>query len=129
MNLILVGYRGTGKSTVARKLAVALAIPAVSLDDELVRRARMSIPEIVAAKGWEHFRDLEQALVAELTKTTGCILDCGGGVIERSVNLVALRSSGTVFWLTAGTQKIVERISAGTQPRDLDSPHLARPAD
>jgi shikimate kinase len=114
MNLILVGYRGTGKSTIARKLAAALDMPAVSLDDELVRRAGMSIPELVAADGWDHFRDLEQALVAELTKTTGRILDCGGGVVERSANATLLRVTGTVFWLTASTQTIVQRIASGT---------------
>jgi shikimate kinase len=114
MNLVLVGYRGTGKSTVARELSIALSMPLLSLDDALVRRANQSIPQLVAAHGWDHFRDLEQALVTELTQEDGRILDCGGGVVERPANVTALRACGTVFWLTASPNTIVRRIEGGT---------------
>lgn len=112
-NLILVGYRGTGKSTVARELATTLGMPKVSLDEELVRRAALPIPELVAKHGWDHFRDLEQALVAELAERDHHILDCGGGVVERACNIETLRHAGTVFWLTARTKTIVDRIGGG----------------
>lgn len=113
MNLVLVGYRGTGKSTIARELSATLGMPRISLDDELVRRAATSIPNIVATHGWDYFRDLEQALVAELVLESGRILDCGGGVIERPANVTALRNAGTVFWLAASTKTIVDRIGGG----------------
>lgn len=121
MNLILVGYRGTGKSTVARDLSSALNMPRVSLDEELVLRAGQSIPALVGNHGWEHFRDLEQALIEELTRETGRILDCGGGVVERAANLPVLRAAGTVFWLSASTDTIVRRISSGTERPALTS--------
>ncbi len=121
MNLILVGYRGTGKSTVARDLSSALNMPRVSLDEELVLRAGQSIPAMVTTHGWEHFRDLEQALIAELTLGTGRILDCGGGVVERTANISALRAAGTVFWLFATPDTIVRRISSGTERPALTS--------
>ena len=121
MNLILVGYRGTGKSTVARELTLALRMPKVSFDEELQARANQSIPEIVAAHGWEYFRDLEQDLVAEFAQGSGRILDCGGGVVERSANVPALRAAGTVFWLTASTSSIVARISGGNARPSLTS--------
>jgi shikimate kinase len=121
MNLVLVGYRGTGKSTIARELSTVLSMPLLSLDDELVRRADQSIAQIVAAEGWSHFRDLEQALVAELTQQTGRILDCGGGVVERPANVTALRACGTVFWLTASATTIVRRIADGTERPALTS--------
>jgi shikimate kinase len=114
-NLILVGYRGTGKSTVGHELSIALRLQLVSLDEELVRRAGTSIPELVKTRGWDDFRNLEQALVAELTEGTGRILDCGGGVVERSANILALRAAGTVFWLTASPATIVDRISGGAE--------------
>lgn len=119
MNLILVGYRGTGKSTIARELARVLDMPRVSLDEELQLRANQSISELVAAHGWDHFRDLEQTLVAELAQSSGRILDCGGGVVERNANVAALRSAGTVFWLVASTEAIVQRISGGTERPSL----------
>lgn len=121
MNLILVGYRGTGKSTVARELSEHLGMPRISLDDELSRRVGQTIPELVEKKGWDHFRDLEQALVSELTQGAGNILDCGGGVVERAANVTALRSAGTVFWLTASTEVIVQRISSSTERPSLTS--------
>jgi shikimate kinase len=121
MNLILVGYRGTGKTTVARELSIALGLPLVSLDEELVRRAGTSIPELVRTHGWDHFRDLEQALVAELTQGTPRILDCGGGVVERPANVRTLRAAGTVFWLTACPSTIVQRISGGAERPPLTS--------
>lgn len=119
MNLVLVGYRGTGKSSVARELSSYLEMPRVSLDEELVRRAGESIPSLVERHGWEHFRDLEQALIAELVQNEGNILDCGGGVVERAQNIHALRAAGTVFWLTASTHCIVQRISGGTERPSL----------
>ncbi|HEY5956338.1 MAG TPA: shikimate kinase, partial [Polyangiaceae bacterium] len=112
-NLVLVGYRGTGKSTVARELSRLLSLPVVSLDEELVRRNVCSINDIVAKSGWEHFRDLEQALVAEYASQSNKIIDCGGGVVERAVNIQRLRAAGTVFWLAADTNTIVRRIEGG----------------
>ena len=59
MNIVLIGYRGTGKSTVGKVLAAKLGRGIVSTDQEIVRRAGRTIPEIVAEHGWEYFRDLE----------------------------------------------------------------------
>lgn len=110
MNLILVGYRGTGKSAVARKLAALLDRRVVSLDEEIVRLAGVPIPDIVAAHGWNHFRDLEERLCRELCSMDGLILDCGGGVVEREANIALLRAGGKVFWLRATPATIVGRI-------------------
>lgn len=110
MNLVLVGYRGTGKSSVARILGVTLGRLVVSLDDELERRARKSIPEVVQERGWPGFRDLEERLVADFAGQDRLVLDCGGGVIEREANIERLQQSGPVVWLTASPRVIVERI-------------------
>lgn len=110
MNLILVGYRGTGKSEVARKLAALLDRRVVSLDEEIVRLAGAPIPTIVAAHGWNHFRDLEEKLCREFCAMDGLILDCGGGVVEREANIASLRAGGKVFWLRATPATIVGRI-------------------
>ena len=115
MNLVLIGYRGTGKSTVAKLLAAQLGMEVVSLDQEIVRQAGCSIPEIVAAHGWPHFRDLE----AEVTKCVAArdhlIIDAGGGVILRPENVGNLRRNGKLFWLRAAVPVIVARIEAGTE--------------
>lgn len=110
MNLVLVGYRGTGKSAIARRLAWLLGRRAVSLDEEIVREAGMSIPAIVSAHGWSHFRDLEEAVCRKFGAADGLVIDCGGGVVEREGNHVALRRNGRVFWLRASPATIVGRI-------------------
>jgi len=119
MNIVLIGYRGTGKSTIARELGARLGREVVSMDAEIVRRAGCAIPEIVARHGWEHFRDLESALAAELGRRDGLIVDAGGGVIVRSANVAALKANGVVFWLEADVATIIDRIGGDDQRPSL----------
>lgn len=116
MNIVLVGYRGTGKSAVADHLARQFGLTVVHLDAEIEKRAGKSIPEIVADSGWPAFRDLEEAVVRDFAARDGLVLDCGGGVIERDANFAPLRSAGPVIWLRASVATIVQRI-AGDQQR------------
>lgn len=115
MNLVLIGYRGTGKSTVARLLATKLGRPAVSLDAEIVKQAGSPIPAIVQAHGWPYFRDLEATVTASCAARDNLVLDCGGGVILRPDNVANLRRNGKLFWLRASVGEIVRRIEHGTE--------------
>jgi shikimate kinase len=115
MNLILIGYRGTGKSVVGRMVAQRLKMEYVGMDARIVERAGISIPEIVERHGWPGFRDLESQLAAELARQKNLLIDTGGGVIERSENMTALNASGAVIWLTASVEIIVARICDDTQ--------------
>lgn len=119
MNLILIGYRGTGKSTVARLLSARLGWETVSTDALIVERAKLPIPEIVSKFGWEHFRDLETTVCQELRGTDHVVIDTGGGVILREANLEALKPSGAMCWLTATVQTISRRIAGDSQRPSL----------
>jgi shikimate kinase len=119
MNLVLIGYRGTGKSSVASLLGERLGRRVVSLDQRLVLRAGQPIPEFVAEHGWPAFRDLEAELCAEHARQDGLVLDCGGGIVERTANVEALRANGRVVWLRAEIPTIVERIRHGTERPSL----------
>jgi shikimate kinase len=119
VNLVLIGYRGTGKSAVARRLASLLHRRVISLDGEIVRQAGMAIPEIVATHGWPHFRDLEQDACRRFSAEDGLVIDCGGGVVERPANIESLRSSGRVFWLRATPATIVGRIGGDSSRPSL----------
>ena len=110
MNIVLMGYRGTGKSTVGRLLAARLGRELVSTDAEIVKRAQRTIPEIVAQEGWEYFRDLESDICRELASRDQLVIDTGGGAILRAQNVEALKKNSTVFWLTASVETIVKRI-------------------
>ncbi|MGA6827775.1 shikimate kinase [Nitrospira sp. NS4] len=119
MNIVLIGYRGTGKSTVGKVLASRLGRTLVSTDAEIVRRAGQTIPEIVAKLGWDYFRDLESTVCQELAMRDGLIIDTGGGAILRSQNVDSLKKTGTLFWLTASIQSIASRIGGDTQRPSL----------
>jgi len=119
VNVVLIGYRGTGKSTVARELAKLLGYEVISLDEQIVCRAGQPIPDIVADRGWDGFRDLEEQVCRSCAAGDGRILDCGGGVVEREANASVLRASGPVFWLTASVGAIVRRIQGDDQRPSL----------
>jgi shikimate kinase len=115
MNIVLIGYRGTGKSEVGAILAHRLKMTCIGMDAEIVRRAGMSIPEIVKKSGWIQFRDMETAVAKDLAARDQLIIDTGGGVIERSENITILKSNACIFWLKATVDVIVSRIEDDTQ--------------
>jgi len=114
MNIVLIGYRGTGKSHVGRLLSEKLSFPYVSIDKAIVLRAGMSIPEIVSQFGWPGFRDRESLEVREISVWDSIVIDSGGGVVERPENIEALRENGCIIWLKASVPTIVSRIEGGS---------------
>jgi shikimate kinase len=119
MNIVLIGYRGTGKSSVGRLLAARLGRELVSTDVEIVKRTHRTIPEIVAQEGWEYFRDLESNICRELASRDQLVIDTGGGAILRAQNVEALKKNGTLFWLEASVGTIAKRIGRDTQRPSL----------
>jgi shikimate kinase len=119
MNLVLIGYRGSGKSSVGKVLAARLGRTVVSTDAEVVKRAGQAIPEIVARQGWDYFRDLESEVCRELAARDGLVVDTGGGAILRQNNVDALKHTGMLFWLTASVETITQRIGGDTQRPSL----------
>ncbi len=115
MNLVLIGYRGTGKSAVGSLLAERLGMEMAGMDAEIVRRAGMPVPEIVEKFGWPGFRDRESDLARDLAGKDRLVIDTGGGIIERPENIEALRTKGRLFWLKASVETIVSRIGGDDQ--------------
>ncbi len=115
MNIVLIGYRGVGKSEVGQILARRLGMEYVGMDAAIVARAGMPIPEIVAQHGWPYFRDLESQEARELAQRDNIVIDTGGGVIERPENIEVLQKAGCIFWLRAQVATIVGRIQGGTE--------------
>ena len=115
MNIVLIGYRGTGKSVVGRILAQRLKMEYVGMDAAIVERAGMAIPQIVEKMGWPGFRDLETRVAQDLAGRDNLIVDTGGGVIERPENIPALEKNGRIFWLKASVDTIVRRIQGDDQ--------------
>jgi shikimate kinase len=121
MNIVLIGYRGTGKSEIGAILAKRLGILCIAMDAEIVKKAGMSIPEIVGKFGWSGFRDRESAEARELARRDNIIIDTGGGIIERPENIEVLQKNACMVWLKAGVETIVARIQGGSERPALTS--------
>ena len=120
MNIVFIGYRGTGKSLISKILADILHTRRYSLDEEIVLKVNKSIREIVEQDGWDRFREIERSVVAQISSEVhNSIIDCGGGVIVDERNVIDLRQSGKVVLLTSSFEKIIQRIN-----RDLSRPPL-----
>ena len=117
-NLVLVGFMGTGKSAVGRRVAALAAAPFLEMDAELERRAGKSISRIFAEDGEPAFRDQEAQLAEEWGRKQGAVISCGGGVVLREENLRALGANGLLVCLTARPEVILER-TARSKKRPL----------
>lgn len=117
-NLVLIGYRATGKSAVGARLARILGRRFVDLDQVLVQEAGRSIAEIVAQGGWEEFRRREKELVARYATPQGLVLATGGGVVLDFDNVQTLRKNGLIIWLTADAATIKARLAADQTQAD-----------
>lgn len=101
---------GCGKSTVADRLLKEYGMEIVEMDQELVDRVGMTIPEMFAKYGEEYFRDEETKLLTECGKKSNVVVSCGGGAVLREQNVTIMKSSGLIVWLTANPQTILERV-------------------
>jgi shikimate kinase len=111
--LALIGYRGTGKSTVGRILAGRLNRPFLDADREIEARAGRPIPTIFTEWGEPAFRDWEERTLAELTAAhPAAVLATGGGAVLRAANRRRIAGFGFVVWLTAHPAELARRLEA-----------------
>ncbi|HIH42813.1 TPA: shikimate kinase [Candidatus Woesearchaeota archaeon] len=118
MNIALIGYRGTGKTTVSKLLADELGYKLLSTDALIVEHANMGISELVKKSGWEKFRAIEKEVISEIAEFDDCVFDCGGGIVEDWENIAALKKNKTtkIILLTANINIIAERIQGSDRP-------------
>ena len=128
MNIVLIGYRGSGKTTLGRKLADKMWLKFVDTDVLISERAGKTIAEIFATQGEPAFRDLESAIIAEVAAGDGQLIALGGGAILRTQNLAALKQNGArIVYLHASTEILAQRI-AGDPNTAATRPPLTSPA-
>lgn len=109
-NIVLIGMMGCGKTMAARVLAKRLNRAHLSTDAIVEEKCGSSIKDLVAGKGWAHFRALEHEVVKEVAGLQGAIIDCGGGVVLNPGNLALLRKHGIIFHLHAPPQVLYQRL-------------------
>jgi shikimate kinase len=110
-HIILIGFMGSGKSSVARRLARFEKMSSIDMDIYLEREAGMTIPQIFEAEGEAGFRARELDFLRSMFTRARCILSCGGGVVVRDESRALLGQLGTVVWLKVSAEEAVSRIS------------------
>lgn len=109
-NIFLVGFMGTGKSTIARRMKQKYHMEIVEMDELIEGRERMKIPELFQTYGEEYFRNLETELLSEIQEKENLVVSCGGGAVLREENVRKMKACGVVVLLTASPQTILKRV-------------------
>ncbi|MGB0370543.1 MAG: shikimate kinase [Opitutales bacterium] len=112
VNLYLVGFMGTGKSTIGRRVAEELKMRFVDSDHAIEKKYRMAIPEIFEKHGEAHFRALEREFVDTGHPKRGMVVACGGGLVVQDGMLETLENKGIVVCLVASEETIIQRVSS-----------------
>jgi len=116
MSTFLIGYRGSGKTTIGRRLADQLWQPFIDIDDQIVKIAGKTIKDIFEQDGEAAFRDLEEQAVKEAVATAEHVIALGGGSVLREANRNAIKNSGQkVIYLKSSSAELHKRISADPQ--------------
>lgn len=131
MHIYLIGYRGSGKTTVGKLLAARLGKPSIDCDDLIEQAAGQTIREIFAAEGEMGFRDREQAAIQQLAEQANmqpAVIALGGGAVLREANRAAICQSGRRIWLTAPPETLASRMR-GDQSTAARRPALSALSD
>jgi shikimate kinase len=119
MNIFLIGYRCSGKTTVGRSLAGRLERLFFDTDLELVKEQGMSISEIVSKRGWAGFREIEKQVIRYACERDQQVVATGGGAVLDEDNVKQMKGSGLIVWLRADIKTIEKRIIRDHTTRDF----------
>ena len=110
MNIVLIGYRCSGKTGVGKMLARELKREFLDTDTLIEEDAGCSIETIVSSEGWDYFRDLEKRIVKEVARENNLVIATGGGIVMDRDNVNHLKRNGWIVWLKTGAQTVKERM-------------------
>lgn len=119
MRIILVGFMGSGKTVVGKKLSEKLKLKFVDMDEEIERESNSSIESIFEKKGEEHFREKESKLLKALLSKENIVISTGGGIIKEKKNHELLKKEKYVIFLDANEQTIINNVSYDLSKRPL----------
>ncbi|MEQ5186064.1 shikimate kinase AroL [Providencia rettgeri] len=116
----IIGPRGSGKTTIGKKLAEKTGYQFIDTDKLILEHAGMSISDIVQQQGWDYFRQLESQILASI-EPQKAIVSTGGGIILASENQQVMRDNGTVIYLRSTPETLAQRLAAEPQAEQRPS--------
>lgn len=122
-NIVLIGFMGSGKSSIGRLIAAKLRYSFVDTDQIVVKKSGTGISEIFRLHGEDYFRVQERLAIESLKTGMGQVIATGGGVVTRPENTALLRELGFVVWLTASEEVIFNRVSRNKKRPLLQTPN------
>jgi shikimate kinase len=128
LNLILIGYRASGKTSVGKIVSGFLGVPFYDTDELIQKQTGKTVREIVEAEGWPAFRRAESAAVAEVARRDGLVIAVGGGAVMEPGNVEVLKERGWFVWLQAEEETIQNRLNGDRSTRE-QRPPLAGPGN
>lgn len=117
--IFLIGFMGSGKTTLGKAVANATGLRFVDLDEMIERQQGMSVCEIFDIKGEREFRRLESDTLAQISGSEDMIVACGGGTPCYGDNMAVMLASGTTVWLNASVERLVTRLAVAREQRPL----------
>lgn len=114
-NIYFIGFMGTGKSTISKKLSAAIGYQEIDTDYKIAEKENMRISEIFEKYGEAYFRNLETEFLKEMQKKEGCIISCGGGMVLRRENVELMKENGVIVLLTATPETVLKRVENGKE--------------
>jgi shikimate kinase len=118
-NIVLIGFMGSGKTTVGKLVSQILGHEFIDTDELIEQKCCMKIDVIFSFYGEDYFRDIEARVISDVSDYTRAIVSCGGGAMKQKSNINGLRKNGLIIWLKAGIGTVYERIQKDTVVRPL----------
>ncbi|MEN8613742.1 shikimate kinase [Dehalogenimonas sp. THU2] len=126
-NIALIGFMGSGKSSAGKRMARRLGYEFVEIDRLIEQQAGKSVAQIFAELGEPGFRDLEEEIINKVSVSArGAVIACGGGVVQRPVNIDRLRNSSHIVYLETDTASLQDRLSNSRNRPLLEHPDRDR---
>jgi len=118
-NIVLIGFMGSGKTTVGRNLANELDFKFIDTDHLIESNTNMTISDIFKTYGEDYFRNLEKDVIKSISELRGYVISTGGGIVKYHKNILVLRKNGILFYLKASPDKIYNNILKDSDNRPL----------
>lgn len=126
LNVVLIGMPGAGKTFLGRRIAEREHRKFIDLDDVIVEREGMSIPEIFRTKGEDYFRNVETEVLRETCKMSGVVIACGGGIVKRKQNYNLAKQNSRIIWVKRDLDKLDTEGRPISQTKSVEEIYEAR---